>query len=70
MDIVKKAKDYLNRDCKTCKYYSIVGDNVELCRKRQWNSISGHAVGSIYKKYGIKALPIYTERSCKDWEAN
>ena len=68
MDIVDEAKAILMKDCAFCKYYSRMDDGVELCRKRQWNSISGHAAGSIKKKYGFAALPIYKARVCNHWE--
>lgn len=68
MDIVEQAKAHLIKDCKFCKYYSQMDDGVELCRKRQWNSISGHAAAGIKKKYGFAALPIYHARYCNQWE--
>lgn len=70
MDIVKQAKAYLMKDCMYCEYYLKMEDGMELCMKRQWNSISGHGAASIKKRYGFAALPIYMSRYCNQWKIN
>lgn len=57
-------------DCRECKWCIVTYDGIELCKKRIWNCISGHIVGGVRKIYGFPALPIYAERTCKDYESN